>query len=70
MPDLVTTILILVALATALGALIWNLDRFRNDGADPLTNPPWTILARPSRRRWFKRPSGHAPESEDPGRPE
>jgi hypothetical protein len=53
MPDLVTAILILAALATIVSAIIWNLDRLRNDGADPLVNPSWTILARPS-RRWFR----------------
>jgi hypothetical protein len=53
MPDLVTAILILAALATIVSAIIWNLDRHRNDGADPLVNPAWTILARPS-RRWFR----------------
>jgi hypothetical protein len=52
MPDLVTAILILAALATIVSAIIWNLDRHRNDGADPLVNPAWTILARPSRRRF------------------
>jgi hypothetical protein len=71
MPDLVTIILILVALATIVSALIWILDRFRNDGSDPLTNPDWTLLAtiltRRSRRRRSKRRAGHTSESEDPG---
>jgi hypothetical protein len=57
MPDLVTVIVILAALATVVSITIWNLDRFRNDGADPLVNPAWTVLARPSRRRFSKRRS-------------
>jgi hypothetical protein len=66
MPDLVTIILILVALAIIVSASIWYLDRFRNDGTDPLTNPDWTLLAtvltrRSRRRRALQR------ESEDPG---
>jgi hypothetical protein len=71
MPDLVTIIVILVALAIIVSALIWNLDRFRNDGTDPLTNPDWTLLAtvltRRSRRRRSERRAGHTSESEDPG---
>jgi len=51
-PDLVTIILILVAAAAVVGCIIWNLDRIRNEGADPLVNPAWTILVRPS-QRWF-----------------
>jgi hypothetical protein len=65
MPDLVTTILILAALATIVSAIIWNLDRFRNDGADPLVSPAWTILARPS-RRWFRGKSSN-PDLPRPG---
>jgi hypothetical protein len=66
MPDLVTTILILAALATVVGAIIWNLDRIRNDGADPLVNPAWTILASPS-QRWFRKRSSNPdlPRSRD-----
>lgn len=57
MPDLGIVILILAALAAIVGATIWNLDRIRNDGADPLVNPAWTILMRPSQRWHTKRRS-------------
>lgn len=71
MPDLVTIILILVALAFIVSASIWYLDRFRNDGTDPLTNPDWALLAavltRRSRRRRSEWRAGHTSESEDPG---
>jgi hypothetical protein len=71
MPDLVTIILILVALTTIVSALIWNLDRFRNDGTDPLTNPDWTLIAtfltRRSRRRRSNWLADHTSDSEEPG---
>jgi hypothetical protein len=51
MPDLGVLLLILIAVAVIVSTIIWNIDRFRNDGADPLVNPSWTILIRPSRRR-------------------
>jgi len=57
MPDLDIAILILAALATIVGAAIWNLDRFRNHGADPVVNPAWTILAHPTQRWHTKRRS-------------
>jgi hypothetical protein len=60
MPDLVTAILILVALAAIIGAGIWNFDGIRNDGADPLVNPAWTNLARTSPRRLTTRRSKSA----------
>ena len=70
MSDLVTIILILVALATV-SALIWALDRVRNDGTHPLTSPDWTlfatILTRRSLRRRSKRRAARISESEDPG---
>ena len=70
MPDLFTIILILVALAIV-SALIWTLDRFRNDGTHPLTSPDWTLLAtiltRRSLRRRSKRRAARISESEDPG---
>jgi hypothetical protein len=56
-PDLVTAILILAGLVAIVGAIIWNLDRFRNEDADPLVNPAWTILARPSQRWHTKKRS-------------
>jgi hypothetical protein len=59
MPDLVTILLILVALAIIVSVLIWYLDRFRNDGADPLTNPDWTLLATLLTRRSRGRRSTH-----------
>jgi hypothetical protein len=72
MSDLVTIILILVPLAIV-SALIWTLDRVRNDGTDPLTSPDWTLLAtiltRRSQRRRSKRRAGRTSEPEDP-RPE
>lgn len=68
MPDLITVILILAALATVVSITIWNLDRFRNDGADPLVNPAWTVLARPSRRRSMRRRSKRDP-AQAPGGP-
>jgi hypothetical protein len=70
MSDLVTIILILVALAIV-SALIWTLDRVRNDGTDPLTSPDWTLLAtiltRRSQRRRSKRRAARTSEPEDPG---
>jgi hypothetical protein len=57
MPDLDIAILILAGVATIVGAAIWNLDRFRNHGGDPVVNPAWTILARPSQRWHIKRRS-------------
>lgn len=65
MPDLVTIFLTLVALAVVVSVLIWYLDRFRNDGADPLTNPDWTLLATLLTRRSRGRRSTQR-ESEDP----
>jgi len=64
MPDLLTIILILVALALVVSASIWYLDRFRNDGTDPLTNPDWTLLETVLARRTRRRRS--MLESEDP----
>jgi hypothetical protein len=70
MSDLVTIVLILVALAIV-SALIWALDRVRNDGTHPLTSPDWTLLAtvltRRSLRRRSKRRAARISESEDPG---
>jgi hypothetical protein len=52
-------------------ALIWTLDRVRNDGTHPLTSPDWTlfatILTRRSLRRRSKRRAARISESEDQG---
>ena len=71
MSDLVTIILIVVALAIV-SALIWTLDRVRNDGTHPLTSPDWTLLAtaltrRSLRQRSKRRRAARTSESEDPG---
>ena len=70
MHDLVTIILIVVALVIV-SALIWGLDRFRNDGTHPVTSPDWTLfatlLARRSLRQRSKRRAAGISEAEDPG---
>jgi hypothetical protein len=70
MSDLVTIVLILVPLVIV-SALIWTLDRFRNDGTHPLTSPDWTLFATLLTRRslqWrSKRRAARISEAEDPG---
>jgi hypothetical protein len=51
MPDLVIAMLVLAVMATVMGAIIWYLNQIRKDRPDPVLNPAWPSIMRPSPHR-------------------
>jgi hypothetical protein len=51
MPDLVIAMLVLAVMATVMGAIIWYLNQIRKDRPDPVINPAWLSIMRPSPHR-------------------